>query len=291
MGVTTPKPNVPPRERFLRGRQKHNRQRRRRWKTVLKVGSVLMGLALLTSVLLWTVTAAGQAPELTVHRVVVDGNAQLSQGEILELLEISEGVNILMLDLEDVRERLLRSAWVEDVEVERVLPGTLHLAIRERQPVAVAVLDELYLLASDGTILDQLSPRYDIEKLVLVRGLLADETFELDRGALAGRLADALMSDERLVPLVSEIDVSGGESSVALRLRTPPMTVLVAEPSAMRRLTEIVPLLDGIHAHYADVEVVDLRFEGRIFLRLRDQAVAVGGEYTSAAFASGGASF
>lgn len=289
-----------PAERFLRGRQKRSRPTRRMGKLLLKSVALVLTLVSLAAAFVWTVTAAGRAPELAVHRVLVEGNEQLSDGEILELLEFSERANILMLDLEEVRAKLLRSAWVAEVEIERVLPSTLKLVIRERQPVAVAVLDELYLLASDGTMLDQLSPRYDIEKLILARGLRDGDGLVPERAALAGRLSAELLRDERLADLVSELDVRDGRDSVLLRLRAPAVTVLVHGASMIARLSEVVPLLDGIERHYAELAVVDLRFEGRAYLRLREKTEkteqtgtgSMAGEtYAQAASASGGAPF
>ena len=284
-------PESPP-ERFLRGRQKRSRPTRRIGKLLLKSVALVLALVSLVAAFVMIVTAAGRAPELAVHRVLVEGNEQLSDGEILELLEFSERANILMLDLEEVRAKLLRSAWVAEVEIERVLPATLKLVIRERQPVAVAVLDELYLLASDGTMLDQLSPHYDIEKLLLARGLGDGDGLVPARAALAGRLSAELIRDARLTGLVSELDVSEGRDSVALRLRAPAVTALVHGDSMIERLTEVVPLLVGIQRQYADLDVVDLRFEGRAYLRLREKTGSRLGETNvQAAFASGGAPF
>ena len=278
-------PASPP-ERFLRGRQKQSRPTRRIGKLLLKSVALALALASLAAALVMTVTAAGRAPELTVHHVLVEGNEQLSDGEILELLEFSERANILMLDLEQVRAKLLRSAWVAEVEIERILPSTLKLVIRERVPVAVAVLDELYLLASDGTMLDQLSPRYHTEKLILARGLRNGDGLVPERAALAGRLSAELIGDERLTDLVSELDVRDGRDSVLLSLRAPALTVLVHGDTMIARLEEVVPLLGGIERHYAELAVVDLRFEGRAYLRLREKT-----DMTQAAFASGGAPF
>jgi len=248
-------------------------------------GFVFVGVVM---IFFWAVVAAGRSPELAVNRILVEGNQRLSDGEILELLEFSEGANILFLDLDEVRTKLLRSAWVREVEIERVLPATLTLRITERAPVAVAVVDELYLLAADGTVLDQLSPHYDIEGLVLVRGLRDDTGMVPEKSALAGRLAEALTSDPRLSLLVSEIDVGRGAASIALQLREPPITLLVESATMVERLEEMVPLLGGIRKHYASLDVVDLRFDGRVYLRLRESAGNIGlaGQRTSVASAS-----
>ena len=113
-----------------------------------------------------------------------------------------------------------------------------------------------------------------------------------ERAALAGRLSAELFKDERLADLVSELDVSEGRDPVLLRLRAPAVTPLVHGDSMIERLTEVVPLLVGIQKQYAELDVVDLRFEERTYLRLRgNPGSRLGGKYTQAAFASGGAPF
>ena len=226
----------------------------------------LPGLLLL---LVWIAIARRGAPELEIDRIFVEGNERLSEGEILELIEVHGATNILTLDLDETKRKLLRSAWVRDVELKRMLPATLTLQIVERTPVAVAALSELYLLAEDGTILDQLPPFYDMEKLVLVRGLRdEDGGVSADRAALAGRMAEALIADERLALLVSELDVTEGADSTTLRLRESPLALLVSERTMVSRLSEVVPLLAGIAERLPRVQVLDLRFQNGVYVRL-----------------------
>jgi hypothetical protein len=215
--------------------------------------------------------ARSGAPDLEIDRIFVEGNERLSEGEILELIEVDESTNILTLDLDETKRKLLRSAWLRDVELKRMLPATLTLQIVERTPVAVAALSELYLLAEDGTILDQLPPFYDLGRLVLVRGLWHREAgVSTERAALAGRMAEALLADERLALLVSELDVTEGADSMILRLRESSLTLLVSEQTMVARLTEVVPLLAGIAARLPGVEVLDLRFQNRVYVRLNE---------------------
>jgi hypothetical protein len=285
--------NAPASERYLRGQRRGPKVSRRFGRLVLRRAMLLLGLVGLAGLGIWAATLAGRAPELAVNRVWVEGNERLSEGEILELLELDGRPNILTLDLDTVRQRLLRSAWVRDVELRRVLPATLTLEIVERRPVAIASLDELYLLADDGTILDQLSPQYDVSKLVLARGLRDEKGLSSERAALAGRLSGALMEDPRLSLLVSEIDVSGGRRSIVVRLRKPAITLLVEEQTMIDRMNEILPLLNGVLDLYPHLTVVDLRFHKRIYLRFNELTPdeTYTKRYTSAEFASGGASF
>ena len=277
-------------EHFLRGqlrvRKASGRLSRARLARLVLLGA-LLGLGVGA---VWMAVARSGAPDLEIDRILVEGNERLSEGEILELIEVDEATNILTLDLDQTKRKLLRSAWVRDVELKRMLPATLTLQIVERTPVAVAALSELYLLAEDGTILDQLPPFYDMGKLVLVRGL-SDESggVSADRTALAGRMAQALLADERLALLVSELDVTEGADSTTLRLRESPLALLVSERTMVSRLSEVVPLLAGIAERLPGVEVLDLRFQNRVYVRL-NQPVA-GETQGSTVIVPGGAPF
>ena len=267
------KPGGPPgpeREHFLRGQLRVRKASGRISRVRLARLVLLLALLGLGVGAVWMTIARGGAPELEIDRIFVEGNERLSEGEILELIEVGATANILTLDLDETKRKLLRSAWVKDVELKRMLPATLTLQIVERTPVAVAALSELYLLAEDGTILDQLPPFYDMGKLVLVRGL-SDEAggVSSDRAALAGRMAEALLADERLALLVSELDVAEGADSITLRLRQSPLTMLVSEKTMVSRLLEIVPLLAGIAERLPGVKVLDLRFQNRVYVRLQ----------------------
>lgn len=275
-------------ERFLRGELRGSRPPRRRAR--LRRLSILLAFSALLGAGIWKALASGRTPELAVDRILVDGNERLSDGEILELVEIDETTNILTVGLDEVREKLLRSAWVRDVEVKRVLPATLTLQIVERTPVAVALLDELYLLAEDGTILDQLSPHFDTTRLVLARGLRhGTGAISQERAELAGRTAERLLADERLALAVSELDVSQGNQSIVLHLRFSSLALLVSADTMVERMVAVLPLLNGITERYPALEVVDLRFRDRVYLRLNEP---IPGEIaTSTEFVPGGASF
>ena len=283
---------TPTPERYLRGRRRGPKLSRRLGRMLIRRALLLVVFIGLVLIGIWAADLVSRTPELAVNRVWVEGNERLSDGEILELLELGGTTNILTLDLESVRQRLLRSAWVRDVELKRVLPGTLTLEIVERTPVAIAVLDELYLLAEDGTVLDQLSPQYDVSNLVLVQGLREGRGLSYERASLAGRLAEALTADGRLALLVSEIDVSEGTRSITLHLRKPAVTFLVEERTMVARLKELLPLVDSVLDRFPNLSVVDLRFRDRIYLRLIEPnpGETYAKRYTSTDFAIGGAS-
>ena len=258
-----------PSERFLRRRVRPRRASRRVVLVALRWMGAVTGLAILVAAGFWTAAAAVRAPELAVSRILVEGNERLVEGEILEVLGLHPGSNILSLDLETLKQKLLLSAWVKDVELARMLPATLTLKLVERVPLGIAVVDRLYLIDADGVFLDEMGPGYGDLALPVVSGL-ADERGELlpGRRELAGRVLSALAADERLESAVSEIDVSGGVDSIRVLLRHPPLAIIGGEADLASRLREIVPLTEEIQNRFSSVDAVDVRFQGRVYLQL-----------------------
>lgn len=259
-----------PTEHFLRRQVVPRRSSRGFVRSILRSVGAAAGLAGLVAAGFWTAAAAGRAPELAVSRIRVEGNQRLADGEILEALDLRQGTNILNLDLEELKRKLLLSPWVKDVQLTRMLPATLTLRVVEREPLGIAVLSRLYLMDEEGTFLDELGPRYADLAPPLVRGLEGwDGNLSSDSAALAGRVLGALAGRERLEAAVSEVDVSEGPRAIRILLRNPPLTVLLAEDGLIPRLAEILPLTEGILERFPAVEAVDLRFEGRVYLRLQ----------------------
>jgi cell division protein FtsQ len=61
-----------------------------------------------------------------------------------------------LVDVSDIRERLLRFGWVKDARVSRRLPDTLVVDIVEREPAALwQANDKLALIDSHGVVIDR----------------------------------------------------------------------------------------------------------------------------------------
>lgn len=251
---------------FLRPKQRTRARRAHRGglhraALVLQVG----GAALLVGTALWAGWSQVMHSEhLKVKTVEVRGNHFLSEGEIRELLGPADGANILGLDIDDLKRRLRASPWLDEATVRRTLPDTLLVEVREREPLALAEVDRLYLMDAEGDLIDLYGARTAAYDLPIVRGLAG--LGEDERRARAARVADLLHDLGELQAEVSEIAVEpGGDLSVVLRrggeilrLGAPPYRRGVAAFLGMRRdLVERCP-----HAEY-----FDLRFRGRIFAK------------------------
>jgi len=211
---------------------------------------------------------------LVVDRVTVTGNRNLSRGEVVALLEGIRGESMLGLDIEAWRERLLNSPWVADAAIRRQLPGTVSVAVRERQPIGIARLaDELYLVDRDGTIIDAHGPNYADLDLPVITGLDAhraggDRAIDPDRAALALAVVDALSVRKDIAARVSELDVSDVHDAAVL-MKDDPTIVRLGEEQFVRRLNQYLELAPTLRERVPDLDYVDVRFDERVYVRPR----------------------
>ena len=240
----------------------------RRWIRVACVVVVVGGLAAAGR------HAAGRlqaAPFLAVSEIAVDGNNRLSEDDVLTLLDGISGVNILSVDLDRQRRRLLTSPWLQDGTLRRVLPSTIEVVVRERLPVALARIgDRLFLIDRAGVVIDQHGPRFADLNLPIVDGLAPSGalTPKVDptRMALAVRLLDQLSARPEALAAVSQIDVNDPFDAVVL-LDDDPALLHLGGDRFLERLRSYAELAPALRERVADIDYVDLRFEPRVYVR------------------------
>ncbi len=101
---------------------------------------------------------ARQAPELAIRTIEVGGEERLSEAEVLGAAGIATGDNVFAHSELEVHEALLGHPWIADARVERRLPGTFRITIRERVAAAILELEEPYLVSDEGAVFKTLEP-------------------------------------------------------------------------------------------------------------------------------------
>jgi cell division septal protein FtsQ len=241
------------------------RRPRRGWLSRIGLALQVGGLLAIVVTAGWTGYARVMASEkLRVARVEVSGERFLSAGEVREMLGPAVGEHILTLDLVQLKSRLRASPWVADATVKRTLPDTLQVEIRERQPLALAEVDRLYLMDGDGALIDIYGPRTASFDLPIVRGLAAaDGETRRERAARAG----ALLRD--LGELGAEISEVSVDDSGDLRavLRGQGEVLRLGAPPYRKRFTTFLALRRDLVERCPRAEYFDLRFRDRIYAK------------------------
>ena len=214
------------------------------------------------------------AEALTVTRITVSGNARLSRGEVLSLLDGLAGRNMLFVSLDEWRQKVLTSPWVEDAALRRVLPGTVDVVIAERRPMGIGrMAGDLYLLDEHGGIIDQFGPSHAEFDLPLIDGLatptrspaggpIVDES----RAALAARVLASLQGRPELAGRVSQIDVSDVRDAVII-LKNDTVLIRIGDDQFAERLQSYLDLASALREKVPQMDYVDLRFGERVYVR------------------------
>ena len=212
------------------------------------------------------------ADALRVTRITVSGNTRLSRGEVLSLLDGLRGTNMVTVDLDDWRQRLMASPWVANAAMRRVLPGRVDVFIAEREPMGIGRIGQsLYLVDQRGDVIDEFGPNYAELDLPIIDGLAgnAAETgllIDESRAALAGRLLTSLRARPELARRVSQVDVTDPRDAVLI-LEGDTALVRVGDDQFVERLQAYVDLVPALRERVTEIDYVDMRFDERVYVR------------------------
>ncbi len=118
----------------------------------------------------WQVIAATAGLGFRVEEIMVSGRQQTTRPDLLAAVRLSRGAPILAFDVAAARGRIEALPWIKAATVERMLPNTVLITVKEREPLALWQLEgQLALIDTEGeTILQKGLEAYS--KLLLVVG-------------------------------------------------------------------------------------------------------------------------
>lgn len=131
--------------RLRRRRKAVTRSKRRK---IFVRSAVLLALLFVVWTVLWS-------PLLNVRDVQLRGARHTSATEVIRVLDLASGTNLLRLSTEAVEARVAELPWVRSAKVSRVLPDTLRIKIDEREAAMVLSLGAANWIVDDtGRVLD-----------------------------------------------------------------------------------------------------------------------------------------
>lgn len=85
-----------------------------------------------------------QSPLSHVKNITISGHHNIAEEELISLSQISSGTSMWNLDKQEVAERVLRHNEVAAVTIERKLPNTIHLIVKEHARIGYLYRDDRY---------------------------------------------------------------------------------------------------------------------------------------------------
>jgi cell division protein FtsQ len=214
-----------------------------------------------------TAANAAVAAGFEVRRVLLRGAHQTAHAEVVAALGPTLGRSILHLRLDDARRRIENIGWVRSAAVTRLLPNTISISIREREPAAVWQIDgNLHLIDASGAVIRAVSA-YEYSNLPLIVGAGAPEA--------ASGILKALAAEEELQRRTYAL-VRVGERRWNMRLRNN-IDIKLPEQNFVGAIGDLALLQAAQGTLDQPLEYIDLRDPERMIIKRRGEPIAPGG--------------
>jgi cell division protein FtsQ len=209
---------------------------------------------------------------MRVAHVVIQGRSNTPEPLLRAAIGVSEGDPILGFSVESARTRIESLTWVEQATVERRLPDTVVVALKERRPYAIWQNQKKYLLIDRaGQIVANQDVALFKDKLPMVVG----------SGAPAGATS-LLTTLDKYPTLASRVlaSVRVGERRWDLHLKNG-ITIMLPEGHETEALDRLMQLEQDHNLMDRPLVAIDMRLPDRLVVRPRPDAAATQGNAIS----------
>lgn len=208
--------------------------------------------------------ATSRATGLAVHEIRLSGRRNADRNALMTAIGVARDTPIFAVDLERLQERIENLGWVEHARISRRLPDVVAIHIDERTPFARWQHDgRLVVIDRAGVVITAHQP--DLYRaLPLVVGV--------DAASEAVVLIDMMASDPGLQARVAAA-VRVGNRRWNLKLDNG-VDVLLPEDATETAWRRLGALHRQDKILERDINVIDLRVEDRVFLKLPPETAA-----------------
>ena len=202
--------------------------------------------------------------DFVVQRTEIVSRQESVAQDIQTLLDASQLGNLLLLDIESLRDRIKAHRWVKEARVRKLFPSTLKIEITEREPAAILKSGDRFLLIDrDGVWLERLATMEDANLPLLLDSASFNENYP-DKLTLAWKCLDSLTPEQRSE--VEALDLSERQC-VSLTLLGQATRFILGDDRFSERLAFIRSYKDIMEAQNGALEYIDLRFDDRIIFK------------------------
>ena len=185
---------------------------------VKKAQNILKGVCVLI-VVVTIIILILLSPIFNIKKIEVKGNTSISEQEIISLLQIELNTNLFKERSSTIVERLKQNSYIGQVNIDRVIPSTLIITIKERTIKYLFELGDSYVYVDEQGYILEIS-KNNIEDKIKVKGYSTPEEElisgkrlcenDLDMLNVIGQIIKAAENND-IAYLITEIDISNSE--------------------------------------------------------------------------------
>ena len=180
------------------------------------------------------------SPYFALKNLEISGNLRLTSREVLDMAGLHNGMNSLLISIDDVERKLIANSWIKDVSVRRSLPDGITIRLEEREPrFWVRHNNELYYADMQGGLIVPVSvgrfapfPTLEVEagaedlmaRLPELLASLASSRMAVDVASLSrvrlspGRGVEVFLESDRLILSIGQEEWSENLARLAATL-------------------------------------------------------------------------
>jgi cell division protein FtsQ len=213
-------------------------------------------------------TVVSVRSSFVLNKVLFTGNVHLPDEDLKNLAGLKSGENLLTLSGGTIYRKISASPWIRYAAVRKEFPDTLHILVRETEPLALLEMKgRLFIVDEKGKMLEELRessmPFLPIisgdpygEKEVFSEAIQLVRTIK-ETGLLSGKNHVEIIA-HRLQEIALNIDGT---------------VVKIGAGEYADKLTRLVELEQEIKGRSIPVDYIDLRFANRVVVKPVNEVV------------------
>jgi cell division protein FtsQ len=223
---------------------------------------------------------------LSLRRTTFYGCNRADRQQLDAMIRESFPAHMLRIDLAKLQDRLEQETWIRRAEIRRVLPSELVVYVEERLPAVIVELSgDLMIADEDGILLDTYASKYGKLDVPVFKGLLGEnvesyrvyQTENSERVRLGLRLLQELeAASSAFTREISEVDLSDRDN-LKILLVDEAAEIFMGNTDFLKRFRILMANMSQyreIKDQYSEILSVDLRFDGQIIYRPRQERTA-----------------
>ena len=249
--------------------KKEARERRFKW-----LARALLVLALIAGLDWGGRRALTHLDFFSLQKIVISGSPKsLSEAEIIQRSGVQIGTNLFKIQVQEVQSRLQQHSYFKFVSVQRQIPHTLVLEIREHLPEFVLNAGRLYYVDREGEIFKDITDSEESRDFVVLSGF-SDESILTDpRGSReAMRAAADLQKMFRAAPFAEDLGLSEihYEKNIGFTLypEKKKYSIKVGLKDFSEKITKFQEIWDKVQKSSARISSIDLNYPGKVLMTL-----------------------
>jgi len=197
------------------------------------------------------------------NEVLVTGTRKMTVEEVKKIVLAGKS-NALRADLTEIKLRLENHPWIQSAILWRELPGTIHVHVTERQPAALMLSGDLYLVDHAGRIIQAFDQDPQFVGLPVITGIASPSDQESIRFGL--EFLDLLAEDPGILQKVSEVHYYD-KHSTTVYLKGVPFGLLVSKDGILPMIRKFLAHMDFVKKNFSSQKIIDLRYKDQIVLK------------------------